>query len=151
MRTVIQRVSRARVLVGDDVVGEIGHGFLLLVGVAEGDSVGDAGVTARKISELRVFPDGEGKMNRSISDAGGSILVVSQFTLMADVRRGRRPSFVSAARPDEAEPLIRAVCAGLEERGIAVETGLFGAAMQVELVNDGPVSIVLDVVDGRVV
>lgn len=150
MRTVIQRVSQARVLVGDDVVGEIEQGFLLLIGVAEGDGMSDAETTSRKISELRVFRDGEGRMNRSISDTGGSILVVSQFTLVADVRKGRRPSFVRAAQPEEAEPLVHAVCTGLVERGITVEMGSFGADMQVELVNDGPVSIVLDVVDGRV-
>lgn len=151
MRTVIQRVAHARVLVGENVVGEIGHGFLLLVGVAEGDGIGDADTTVRKISELRVFPDVEGQMNRSISDAGGSILVVSQFTLLADVRRGRRPSFARAAKPEIAEPLIGVVCAALEERGLPVEKGSFGANMQVELVNDGPVSIILDVVNGQVV
>ncbi len=150
MRTVIQRVSEARVLVDDVVVGRIGNGFLLLVGVGEGDSVDDANVTARKVGELRIFRDDEGRMNRSIGEVEGEILVVSQFTLLADVRKGRRPSFTRAAQPEKAEPLMRAVCAGLEEQGINVETGSFGADMQVELINDGPVSIVLDVVEGRV-
>jgi D-tyrosyl-tRNA(Tyr) deacylase len=147
---VIQRVSEARVLVGDAVVGEIGHGLVLLIGVERGDGESDVATLVRKVAEMRLFPDDAGKMNRSISDSGGSVLVVSQFTLLADVRKGRRPSFTDAADPDDAQPHIAAICAGLKQRGISVAAGMFGAHMQVELVNDGPVTIVLDVADGQV-
>ncbi|MFV1971212.1 MAG: D-aminoacyl-tRNA deacylase [Acidimicrobiia bacterium] len=151
MRSVIQRVSEARVLVDDVTVGEIGRGLLLLVGVAVDDDLTDVDVVVRKVVGLRVFPDEEGKMNRSVCDIGGSVLVVSQFTLLGSVRKGRRPSFTNAARPDDAVPLMAALCAGLRQQGITVAEGEFGAQMRVELVNDGPVTIVLDVVDGQVV
>lgn len=151
VRTVIQRVSEARVIVDGVVVGEIGQGMLLLVGVAVGDSIADVEVTVRKIAGLRIFTDDALKMNRSISDVGGRVLIVSQFTLQGDLRRGRRPSFTAAASPDHAEPLIRAVCEGLRQQGIMVAEGTFGAHMQVELVNDGPITIVLDVVGGQIV
>ncbi len=151
MRSVIQRVSEARVLVDDVTVGEIGRGLLLLVGVAVDDDLTDVDVVVRKVVGLRVFPDEEGKMNRSVSDIGGSVLVVSQFTLLGSVRKGRRPSFTNAARPDDAVPLMAALSAGLRQQGIMVAEGEFGAQMRVELVNDGPVTIVLDVVDGQVV
>lgn len=133
------------------VVGDIGGGLLLLVGIAVGDGPDDVAKTVDKISQLRIFADDDGRMNRSIIDTGGGVLVVSQFTLLADVRKGRRPSFVGAARRPEAEPLVRSVCSGFEELGIGVATGVFGASMQVELINDGPVSIVIDVVDGQIV
>ncbi len=151
MRTVVQRVSHARVRVDGTTVGEIGHGFVLLVGVAVGDTAADVDAGVAKILGLRVFTDGEGRMNRSLDDVGGAVIVVSQFTLLADVRKGRRPSFGAAAPPEDAEELINAMCAGLEAGGLSVATGTFGAHMEVELVNDGPVTIILDVVNGRVV
>ncbi len=151
MRTVVQRVSEAKVRVDGDTVGEIGRGLLVLVGIAIGDGPDDVDTTVRKISQLRVFIDDDGRMNRSVIDTGGSVLVVSQFTLLADVRKGRRPSFIGAAPPHEAEPLVRAVCLAFEDLGINVATGVFGADMAVDLTNDGPVSIVLDVIDGRIV
>jgi len=134
------------VLVDDVTVGEIGRGLLLLVGVAVDDDLTDVDVVVRKVVGYE-----EGKMNRSVSDIGGSVLVVSQFTLLGSVRKGRRPSFTNAARPDDAVPLMAALCAGLRQHGIMVAEGEFGAQMRVELVNDGPVTIVLDVVDGQVV
>jgi D-tyrosyl-tRNA(Tyr) deacylase len=151
MRTVIQRVSEARVIVDGVVVAEIGQGMLLLVGVAAGDSIADVDVTVRKVAGLRVFADDALKMNRSVSDVDGSVLVVSQFTLQGDLRRGRRPSFTAAASSDDAEPFIRAVCEGLAQHGIMVAEGIFGAHMEVDIVNDGPVTMVLDVVGGQVV
>ncbi len=151
MRTVIQRVSEARVLVDDVVVGEIGRGLLLLVGVAVDDGPADAETVVGKVAGLRVFPDEAGKMNRSVSDIGGSVLVVSQFTLLGSLHRGRRPSFTDAARPEDAVPLMAAVCAGLRQQGIMVAEGEFGAQMRLELVNDGPATIVLDVAHGQVV
>jgi D-tyrosyl-tRNA(Tyr) deacylase len=150
MRAVIQRVSEASVAVNNDSVGEIGQGLLILVGVAAGDSTSDVEVLVAKACGMRIFVDDAMKMNRSVTDIGGSILVVSQFTLQADVRRGRRPSFVAAASPSDAEPLIEALCQGFRQEGITVAEGVFGAHMEVELVNDGPVTIVLDVVDGQV-
>lgn len=150
MRAVVQRVSRAGVTVDGDVVGDIGAGLLVLVGVGTGDTEADADALAAKIAGLRIFPDSDGKMNRSVAEAGGAALVVSQFTLLADVARGRRPSFTGAADPSVAEPLIDRVAAGLEGAGIAVARGRFGAHMEVESVNDGPVTILLESVGGRV-
>ena len=151
MRTVIQRVTEARVRVDNVVVGEIGGGLLLLVGVAHGDGPEDVFALVRKVAGLRIFADDDSKMNLSVADTGGSVLVVSQFTLQADPRKGRRPSFTRAAGPHEAAPLIDAICSGLQELDIAVAAGVFGADMQVELANDGPVTIILDIVDGQVV
>jgi len=151
VRTVIQRVTEARVLVDNVVVGEIGAGLLMLVGVAHGDGLDDAATVVRKVCGLRIFADEASKMNLSVAATGGSVLVVSQFTLLADTRKGRRPSFTNAAAPNDAVPLIDAICRGLRECDISVATGVFGADMQVELANDGPVTIVVDVVDGQVV
>ncbi len=151
MRAVIQRVSEARVTIDGVVVGEIGVGMLLLVGVASGDGMSDVDVLVTKIAGLRIFVDDRMKMNRSILGVGGSILVVSQFTLLADVRRGRRPSFTAAAPPTDAEPLVEALCVGLRKQGIGVEEGVFGAQMRVELVNDGPVTIILETENGQIV
>jgi D-tyrosyl-tRNA(Tyr) deacylase len=145
MRAVCQRVSEARVRVAGEVVGEIGAGLCVLLGVAEGDADGDADRLAAKISRLRVFPDDEGRFDRSLVDVGGSALVVSQFTLLADTAKGNRPSFSGAAPPEDADPLYERFCEGLRELGVSVEQGVFGAAMRVELVNDGPVTIILDV------
>lgn len=147
----IQRVARARVTVESDTAGEIGRGLLVLVGVAPGDTVADADVLADKLVGLRIFADEDGRMNRSVVDVGGGILVVSQFTLYGDTRKGRRPSFVGAAPPEEAEPLIELLVVRLRDRGVTVATGRFGAMMSVELVNDGPVTLVVDVKDGRIV
>lgn len=145
MRAVVQRVSRAEVRVDGSVVGRCGHGLLVLLGVARGDAAADAIRLAGKIARLRVFPDDEGRFDRSVVDGGGGALVVSQFTLLADTRKGNRPSFTAAAAPDEAAPLVDAFCDALRAEGLQVATGLFGAQMEVELVNDGPVTIVLDV------
>jgi D-tyrosyl-tRNA(Tyr) deacylase len=150
MRVVVQRVAEASVTVDGAEVGRIGRGLLLLVGVADGDSAEDAAAAAAKIAGLRIFPDESGRMNLSPVEAAGAALVVSQFTLLADLRKGRRPSFMEAADPADAEPLVAAVAAGLEQYGLEVEHGSFGATMAVSLVNDGPVTIVLDVTDGRV-
>jgi D-tyrosyl-tRNA(Tyr) deacylase len=147
---VIQRVSRASVTVTGQVVGSIGPGALVLVGVASGDGEGEVARAVEKVAQLRIFGDEMGLMNRSLVDSGGSALVVSQFTLLADLRRGRRPSFTGAAPPDVAEPLLDRLVLGLRAAGIETATGRFGAAMSVELVNDGPVTIVVDVSDGRV-
>ncbi len=148
MRVVLQRVQRASVTVDGQVVGAVGPGFLALVGVTHSDTPAQADLLARKTAHLRVFEDEDGKMNRSTLEAGGGVLVVSQFTLYADARRGRRPSFTDAARPEQAEPLVARYAAGLRAEGIArVENGRFGAVMQVELVNDGPVTILLDTAD----
>ncbi len=132
------------------IVGSIGPGLAVLVGVADGDGPGDADALADKLAGLRIFNDDEGKMNLSVADVGGSALIVSQFTLLGDTRRGRRPSFVGAALPEMAAPLVERVVERIEGHGIAVATGSFGAMMQVSLVNDGPVTLVLDVVDGKV-
>jgi D-aminoacyl-tRNA deacylase len=144
MRAVCQRVSEARVRVAGEVVGEIGHGLCVLVGVARADSGAEAERLAAKIARLRIFSDDEGRFDRSVADAGGSVLVVSQFTLLADTGKGNRPSFADAAGPEEAEALYERFCAALRETGIPVERGVFGARMSVELVNDGPVTILLD-------
>jgi D-aminoacyl-tRNA deacylase len=144
MRALIQRVARSDVRIGDEIVGAIGHGMTLLLGVGDADTPEDAALIARKVATLRIFGDDEGKINRSIADVGGAILVISQFTLYADCRKGRRPSFVHAAVPAIAEPLVRQVVALLRAEGIAVETGQFGAEMAVTIVNDGPLTIWLD-------
>jgi len=144
VRAVVQRVSSARVEVAGEIVGSIGKGLLAFVGVARDDVDDDARMTASKISGLRVFNDDDGAMNRSLLEAGGSILAVSQFTLYGDVRKGRRPSFVDAAPGESAQALFDRVVELLRRDGIAVETGVFGASMQVELTNDGPVTILID-------
>ena len=143
MRAVCQRVSEARVRVGDRIAGEIGPGLCVLLGVAGGDAVDDADRLAAKIARLRIFPDEEGRFDRSLLDVGGSALVVSQFTLLADTSKGNRPSFTDAAPPEEAEPLYERFCETLRSLGVPVERGVFGTSMAVELVNDGPVTIVL--------
>ena len=144
MRVVVQRVSRASVTVDGETVASIGRGLLALVGVADGDSEEEAVRLARKCAELRIFTDAAGKFNLSLLDAGGEALVVSQFTLLADTRRGRRPSFVGAAPPETAEPLVEAFARAMREAGVPTQTGRFGAKMTVELVNAGPVTILLD-------
>jgi D-aminoacyl-tRNA deacylase len=145
MRIVLQRVKNASVTVGDERVSEIGAGLLLLVGVASGDGEAEADWLARKISGLRIFNDREGKMNLSVQDAWGEILAVSQFTLLADTRKGKRPSFVGAASPEEAERLFDYFCERLRAASAGpVKTGVFGAMMDVALVNDGPVTIILE-------
>lgn len=144
MRAVVQRVSSARVEVAGKPVGSIGTGLLAFVGVARDDVDDDARITASKIAGLRVFNDDDGAMNRSLLDVGGGVLAVSQFTLYGDVRKGRRPSFVDAAPGETAQPLFDRVVELLRRDGIAVETGVFGASMQVELTNDGPVTILID-------
>ncbi|HEX9856018.1 MAG TPA: D-aminoacyl-tRNA deacylase [Acidimicrobiia bacterium] len=150
MRAVVQRVSRAEVAVGGDVVGEIGTGLLVLVGVAAPDTDADARAVAAKIGGMRIFSDEEGKMNRSLGEVAGGVLLVSQFTLLADTGRGRRPSFTGAAAPAVAEVLVRLVADELRRAGIPVATGSFGANMQVTLVNDGPVTIIVEAAGGRV-
>lgn len=144
MRLVVQRVSRAKVTVDGAITGEIGRGYLALVGVAAGDTDGDMRYGVEKLVGLRVFEDAEGKMNRSVTDVGGSILLVSQFTLLGDARHGRRPSFSGAERPEIAERMIDRMAEEIAGRGIPVARGVFGADMQVELTNDGPVTILLD-------
>jgi len=145
VRIVLQRVKNASVTVEDERISEIGPGLLLLVGIAQGDGETQADWLAEKVAGLRIMGDEEGKMNLSVRDVGGEILAVSQFTLLADTRRGKRPSFVYAAPPEEAEPLFDYFCERLREAGVAsVKTGSFGAMMDVELVNDGPVTIVLE-------
>ena len=144
MRALVQRVSEARVRVGERVIGEIGMGLLILICAVQGDGEAEAELLARKISILRIFRDEQGKMNRSILDTGGSALVVSQFTLAADLSRGNRPGFSHAAAPELGRELYQRFCRLLAEEGIAVETGEFGAEMAVSLVNDGPVTIWMD-------
>ncbi len=144
MRAVIQRVSMASVEVEGRIVGRIGPGVLVLLGVGHGDSEAEARLLADKTANLRIFADEGGKFNHSLLDTGGSALVISQFTLYADTRKGRRPSFSGAAPPTEAEPLVNAYCAALRALGIPVETGVFGAMMRITLVNEGPVTITLD-------
>jgi D-tyrosyl-tRNA(Tyr) deacylase len=144
MRVVLQRVARARITVEGRVVGEIGRGLLLLAGFTDGDTEETLRWMADKVVGLRVFTDAEGKMNLSVEEIGGAVLVVSQFTLYGDTRRGRRPSFVEAARPEVAVPLYERFVELLRAAGRHVETGEFGAMMQVELVNDGPVTLVLE-------
>ena len=150
MRAVVQRVSRARVAADGEVTGEIGPGLLVLVGAAAGDGPDDARALADKLAGLRIFADADRRMNRSVLEAGGEVLVVSQFTLLGDLRKGRRPSFAGAAAPEDAAPLVEAVVARLEEAGIRCATGRFGAMMEVDLINDGPVTLVIDVAGGRV-
>ena len=149
MRVLLQRVSRASVTVGDDLVSEIGPGFLLLVGVGRDDGLGAYDRLAEKIYNLRVFEDEEGRFDRSVLDVGGAALVVSQFTLLADTAKGNRPSFTDAAPPEQAEPLYLHAVDELRALGVPVETGVFGARMDVELVNAGPVTIVLDTGERR--
>ncbi len=144
MRVVLQRVTRARVTVDDRVTGEIGRGLLLLVGFTEGDTEETLRWMAEKVVGLRVFTDAEGRMNLSVEETEGAVLVVSQFTLYGDARKGRRPSFVEAARPEVAIPLYERFVEMLRAAGRPVATGEFGAMMQVELVNDGPVTLVLE-------
>ncbi|MEX0704046.1 MAG: D-aminoacyl-tRNA deacylase [Planctomycetales bacterium] len=144
MRAVVQRVSRASVTVEGQVVGAIQRGFLVLLGVARDDTQDDAIYMAAKIAGLRVFPDDAGLMNRSLADVGGAMLVVSQFTLLGDCRKGRRPGFIDAAPPERADELYRAFAAEVRGQGIPVETGRFQAQMDVELVNDGPVTLLVD-------
>ena len=144
MRALIQRVTRASVTVDGEVVGAIDTGLLVLVGVTHADDDATAARLAAKVAHLRIFDDADGTMNRSLLDVGGAALVVSQFTLYGDTRKGRRPSWVDAARPEHAEPLVAAFATALGGEGIPVETGRFRADMQVELVNDGPVTILLD-------
>lgn len=144
MRAVVQRVARAAVRVDGETVGEIGPGLLVLLGVAAGDGADLAEKLAAKIAKLRIFPDADGRFDRSVADTGGAVLAVSQFTLHADTAKGNRPSFSAAAPGPEAEPLYEAFCAALAAGGVPVQRGRFGAHMEVELVNDGPVTIILD-------
>ena len=144
MRALLQRVSRASVTVDEQVVGQIGQGLLVFLGVGQGDSEVQVKTLADKIVHLRIFGDDEGKMNRSLLDTGGEVLVVSQFTLYADARRGRRPSFTGAAPPSIAEPLVKRFKETIASYGLTIADGIFGAYMQVELLNDGPVTIWLD-------
>jgi D-aminoacyl-tRNA deacylase len=145
VRAVVQRVSRAEVRVDGQVVGAIGRGLCALVGVTHGDDRAAAERLAAKLARLRVFADDEGKMNRSVLDVGGAVLVVSQFTLYADTSRGNRPSFVGAAGPEAAEPLVELVVDALAAAGVGTATGRFRADMDVELVNDGPVTVLLEI------
>jgi len=149
MRALIQRVTQASVTVNDATVGAIGEGLVILLGVGENDGEAEAQQLADKIANLRVFGDDAGKFNRSLLDVGGAALVVSQFTLYADTRKGRRPSFVQAAHPDIAAPLVDRFCAMMRDLNIAVATGVFGAHMQVQLTNNGPVTISLDTDDAQ--
>ena len=144
MRAVVQRASRARVKVGDEITGEIGKGLLVLLGVGQGDSEGDANYLAEKVAGLRIFEDEAGKMNLSVGEIGGAVLAVSQFTLFGDVRRGKRPSFDAAARPERARELYEAFVEQVRALGLHCETGRFQEMMEVELVNRGPVTILLD-------
>jgi D-aminoacyl-tRNA deacylase len=144
MRAVCQRVSRARVTAGGEVAAAIGPGLCVLLGVAAGDGEAEAERLAAKVARLRIFAGADGRFDRSVLDEGGAALVVSQFTLIADTAKGNRPSFSGAAEPERAEALYGSFCAALRAEGVPVETGVFGARMEVELVNDGPVTIVLD-------
>jgi D-tyrosyl-tRNA(Tyr) deacylase len=150
VRIVIQRVSRSSVTVDGEVVGSIAAGLLILVGIEPTDTDDDVATAVEKVAHLRVFADDEGLMNRSIIDTGGSALVVSQFTLMGSMRKGRRPSFAGAADPETARRLVERFAMGLERAGVPTESGVFGASMSVDLVNEGPVTIILEVRDGRV-
>ena len=147
MRAVIQRVSEASVTIDEQVVGKIGRGFMILLGIHEEDTQEDADYLIRKIPLLRVFEDAGGKMNQSLQDVGGSVLSVSQFTLYADTKKGNRPSYVKAARPETAIPLYAYFNEGLRKAGLVVETGEFGGDMDVALINDGPVTILFDTRD----
>lgn len=149
MRALLQRVVRAEVRVAGEVTGSIGHGLLVLLGVGDGDDTATAEALARRVCELRIFEDDQGRTNRSLLETGGEMLVVSQFTLYADTRRGRRPGFTDAAPPDRAETLWRRFATAVEGHGVRVALGRFGAEMAVELVNDGPFTIWLDTADRR--
>jgi D-aminoacyl-tRNA deacylase len=144
MRAVIQRVSAARVIVGEDVVGEIERGLCVLLGVARSDDGEEADRLAGQVARLRIFENEDGRFDRSLLDVNGAALVVSQFTLIADTAKGNRPSFTDAAPPEQAKPVYERFCAALRDLGVPVQTGVFGARMEVSLVNDGPVTIVLD-------
>lgn len=144
MRLVIQRVLESSVRIDGRVVGEIGRGYMVLCGVEDGDTQDDLRYCVDKTVNLRIFEDDAGKMNRSILDVGGAILAISQFTLHGDARHGRRPSFIRAARPEQAVPMYEAYCQGLRDAGIHVETGVFQADMKVSLINDGPVTMLID-------
>jgi D-aminoacyl-tRNA deacylase len=144
LKAVVQRVAAARVLVEGRTVGEIGPGLCVLLGVADDDGQDEAGRLAGRVARLRIFENEEGKFDRSVLEAGGAVLVVSQFTLIADTSKGNRPSFSHAARPETAEPLYEGFCGALEDERVEVARGVFGARMQVEIVNDGPVTIVLE-------
>lgn len=144
MRALLQRVSFASVAVNGRIVGQIDRGFAILLGITHSDSNKEADWLANKIAGLRIFEDAAGKMNASLHDVDGAVLVVSQFTLYGDARKGRRPSFIAAARPEQAEPLVDYFCDKLRERGLTVKTGIFGATMQVEIHNDGPVTLMLE-------
>ena len=144
MRAVVQRVTRARVVIDGETVGEVGTGLLVLLGVTHTDTAEAASWLADKVVGLRIFNDADGKMNRSVADVGGGVLVVSQFTLYGDCQKGRRPSFIDAARPEVAIPLYEAFVNEVKALGVPAATGRFGAMMQVELVNDGPVTLILD-------
>jgi D-aminoacyl-tRNA deacylase len=144
LRAVVQRVAEARVRVGGEVVGEIGPGLCVLLGVARGDDESDAERLAGRVARLRIFENEDGKFDRSVLDTGGAVLVVSNFTLLADTAKGNRPSFSDAAPPEEAERLYGAFCEAMSVLGVPVETGIFGARMRVEIMNDGPVTILID-------
>ena len=144
MRAVVQRVTHARVSVGREETGAIGRGLLVLLAVAPDDGDSQARWLARKVCNLRIFPDGNGRMNLSLLDVSGQVLVVSQFTLYGNTRKGNRPSFVASAPPDVAEPLYQRFCSLVQAEGVQVRTGRFGAMMEVELLNDGPVTLIMD-------
>jgi D-tyrosyl-tRNA(Tyr) deacylase len=144
MRIVLQRVSQASVSVAGRTVGRIDRGFCLLLGITHGDTAAEADWLADKVAGLRLFNDADGRMNLGLADVGGGVLAISQFTLYGDASKGRRPSFIAAARPEEAAPLYQAFVAALRARGLAVETGEFGAAMVVDIQNDGPVTLILE-------
>jgi len=144
MRVLLQRVTYGRVTVNGETTGEIDRGFVLLVGITHSDTQKEADWLANKVAGLRVYEDADGKMNLSLADVGGKILAVSQFTLYGDARKGRRPSFTDAARPETAEPLFNYFCDQLRQKGFHVETGIFGAMMQVVIHNDGPVTLMLE-------
>jgi len=144
VRAVVQRVSEASVSVDGKVTGSVGAGLCVLVGVGTQDTADDAQWLAGKVADLRVFEDEQGKMNRSVIDVGGSVLAISQFTLFGDARKGTRPGFIDAARPEQAQPLYDAFCAGVRARGVTVAEGVFRATMQVHIVNEGPVTLLLD-------
>lgn len=144
MRAVIQRVNESKVMVDGRIIGEIGKGLLVLLGIEKGDGEEDVRYMADKVAEMRIFEDNQGKMNLSVKEIGGSILAVSQFTLLGDLRKGRRPAFDKAAPPDEAKRLYESFVQGLKERGIPAEVGQFQAHMDVHLINDGPVTVILD-------
>ncbi len=144
MKVVIQRVSESSVKVNGEIVGDIGRGLMLLIGIDENDSLSDADWLVQKILNLRIFSDEEGKMNLSVTDIAGELLCISQFTLMAEYRKGNRPSFIRAARPDQAVPIFEYFKQEIAKSGLRTESGIFGADMKVSLVNDGPVTIVMD-------